>query len=76
MAAKKSHAPQIPPEAIRAALAIVAGAMRAEAAAERAGADPTQPTYTARARMARVLESVADRIAAASPAPAGTSEAP
>jgi hypothetical protein len=66
MAKQKSPA-AVPPEALKAALAVVSAAMRAEAAAERAGADPTQPTYTARARMARVLESLADRIAAAAP---------
>lgn len=60
------------PDAAAAALAIVTAAMRAEANAERALADPTRPGYTARIRMARALDSIADRIAFASlSAPAG-----
>lgn len=73
MAAKRPPATAaVPPEAVAAALAIVSQAMRAEAAAERSLADPTQPSYTARVRMARVLDSLADRLAAAA-VPAGTS---
>lgn len=56
-----------PPDAVNAALAIVAAAMRAEAAVERSVANPTMPGYTARVRMARVLDALAERIA-----PAGT----
>lgn len=48
-------------------LEVIAAAMRAEANAERALANPTLPGYTARIRMARVLDALAERIA-----PAGT----